>query len=150
WRPGGSTDRSRLAATRRPATRPAPAGTIPPAASRQCGRSQLSFRRAAPANPSSVQWGSRIIQRSRRGVMSDHAHQLAAQFRQVNAEVIQFAQECSPENWRRMVPHEGRSVAYLIDHIAYAYGGETKIMLKCVTGDGQPHTRDELRPTFTM
>jgi hypothetical protein len=82
--------------------------------------------------------------------MSDHAHQLAAQFRQVNAQVIQFAQECSPENWRRMVPHEGRSVAYLIDHIAYAYGGETKIMLECVTGEGQPRTWDELPPTFTM
>jgi Major Facilitator Superfamily. len=34
----GSTDRSRLAATRRPDTRPAPAGAMPSAASRQRGR----------------------------------------------------------------------------------------------------------------
>jgi hypothetical protein len=40
-------------------------------------------------------------------MMSDPAHELAAQFRQVNAEVIRFAQACSAKNWRRMMPHEG-------------------------------------------
>jgi hypothetical protein len=83
-------------------------------------------------------------------MLSDHAHALAARFRQVNADVIRFAQACSPEHWRRMVPHEGRSVAYLIDHIAYAYGVETKIMLECVTGQEQPRAWDELPPTFTL
>ncbi len=50
--------------------------------------------------------------------MSDHARTLTAQFRQMNTDAIQFAQECSPDDWRRMVPHEGRSVAYLIDTFA--------------------------------
>lgn len=82
--------------------------------------------------------------------MSNHAQELAAQFRQVNADVLQFARECSPEDWRRTVPHEGRSVAYLIDHIAYAYGGETKVILACVTGQEQPRAWDELPARFTM
>ena len=81
--------------------------------------------------------------------MSDHAHELAAQFRQVNADVIRFAQECSPDDWRRMVPNDGRSVAYLIDHIAFGYGLETKAMLVFVTGKEQPLAWDELPPTFT-
>lgn len=82
--------------------------------------------------------------------MSDHAHALAAQFRRVNADVIRFAQECSADNWRRMVPHEGRSVAYLIDHIAFGYRLETKAMQVFVTGEKQPLAWDELPPAFTM
>jgi hypothetical protein len=82
--------------------------------------------------------------------MSDHACALAAQFRQMNAEVIRFAQECSPDDWRRMVPHEGRSVAYLIDHIAWGYRAETKVVHAVVTGQEQPRAWDELPPTFTI
>ncbi len=70
--------------------------------------------------------------------MSDHAHELAARVRQVNAEVVLFAQECSPEDRRRMVPHEGRSVAYLIDHIAYGYGLERKALVANLTGQSPP------------
>jgi hypothetical protein len=82
--------------------------------------------------------------------MSDHTRALAAQFRHMNAEVIRFAQECSPDDWRRMVPHEGRSVAYLIDHIAWGYRAETKAIRAIVTGQEQPLAWDELPPTFTM
>ena len=82
--------------------------------------------------------------------MSDHARALAAQFRQMNAEVIRFAQECAPDDWRRMVPHEGRSVAYLIDHIAWGYRAETKAIRALVTGQEQPLAWDELPPAFTM
>jgi hypothetical protein len=82
--------------------------------------------------------------------MSDHAHALAAQFRQMNAEAIRFAQECSPDDWRRMVPHEGRSVAYLIDHLVFGYRQETKAIRAIVTGQEQPLAWDELPPTFTM
>ena len=82
--------------------------------------------------------------------MSDHARALAAQFRHMNADVIRFAKECSPDDWRRMVPHEGRSVAYLIDHIAWGYRAETKAIRAIVTGQEQPLAWDELPPTFTM
>lgn len=81
--------------------------------------------------------------------MSDQAHALAAQFRQMNAAVIRFAQECSPDDWRRMVPDEGRPVAYLIDHIAWGYGVERKAMLACLTGQAPPLAPDELAHTFT-
>jgi hypothetical protein len=56
-----------------------------------------------------------------------------------------LSEELAPDDAPR-----GRSVAYLIDHIAYAYGVETKIMLECVTGKQQPRARDELPPTFTL
>ncbi len=82
--------------------------------------------------------------------MSDHARALTAQFRQMNAEVIRFAQDCAPDDWRRMVPHEGRSVAYLIDHIAWGYRTETKAIRAIVTGQEQPRAWDELPPSFTM
>ena len=82
--------------------------------------------------------------------MSDHARALTAQFRQMNADVIQFAQDCSPDDWRRMVPHEGRSVAYLIDHLVFVYRIETKAIRAIVTGQEQPLAWDELPPTFTM
>jgi hypothetical protein len=82
--------------------------------------------------------------------MSEHARALAAQFRQMNATVIRFAQECAPDDWRRMVPHEGRSVAYLIDHIAWGYRTETKAIRAIVTGQEQPRAGDELPPSFTM
>ena len=82
--------------------------------------------------------------------MSDHARALTAQFRQMNGDVIQFAQECAPDDWRRMVPHEGRSVAYLIDHLVFGYRTETKAIRAIVTGQEQPLAWDELPPTFTM
>jgi len=82
--------------------------------------------------------------------MSDQACALTAQFQQVNSDVIQFAQECAPDDWRRMVPHEGRSVAYLIDHLAFVYRIETKAIQAIVTGQEQPLAWDELPPTFTM
>ena len=75
---------------------------------------------------------------------------LAAQFRHMNADVIRFARECSPDDWRRMVPHEGRSVAYLIDHFVFGYRIETKAIRAIVTGQEQPLAWDELPPTFTM
>jgi hypothetical protein len=82
--------------------------------------------------------------------MSDQALQLAAQFRQVNDDVVRFAQECAPDDWRRMVPHEGRSVAYLIDHLVWGYRAETKAIRAIVTGQEQPLAWDELPPTFTF
>ncbi len=81
--------------------------------------------------------------------MSDHAHELAAQFRQVNAEVIQLAQECSPQDWGRMVPHEDRSVAYLIDHIAWGYGAERKALVANLRGQSPPLAPDEMPHTWT-
>jgi hypothetical protein len=68
----------------------------------------------------------------------------------MNAEVIRFAQECSPDDWRRMVRHEGRSVAYLIDHFVFGYRTETKAIRAIVTGQEQTLAWDELPPTFTM
>jgi hypothetical protein len=53
--------------------------------------------------------------------MGEQAQALAARFRAVNEEVVRFAEGCAEENWRRMVPHEARSVAYLIDHLAHGY-----------------------------
>jgi hypothetical protein len=81
--------------------------------------------------------------------MSDHARALAAQFRQANAEVIRFAQEFSPQDWRRMVPHEARSVAYLIDHIAWGYGAERKALMANLTGQSPPPAPDEMPHTWT-
>src|SRR5918911_3995320 len=75
---------------------------------------------------------------------------LAAQFRHMNANVIRFALECAPGDWRRMVPREGRSVADLIDHIAWGYRTETKAIRAIVTGQEQPLAWDELPPTFTI
>ncbi len=82
--------------------------------------------------------------------MSGQARDLAARFREANEAVIRFAAECSEADWRRMVPHEGRSVAYLIDHIAWGYGVETKAMVACLTGQAPPLAPDELPHTFTM
>jgi hypothetical protein len=69
--------------------------------------------------------------------------------RQVNAELIQFAQECSPQDWRRMVPQEGRSVAYLIEHIAWGYGVERKALVANLTEQSPPLAPDELPHTWT-
>ncbi|MCA1667240.1 MAG: hypothetical protein LC793_07550 [Thermomicrobia bacterium] len=56
----------------------------------------------------------------------------------MNAQVIQFAQGCSPDDWRRMVPHEGRSVAYLVGHFVFGYRTETKAIRAIATGQEQP------------
>lgn len=45
---------------------------------------------------------------------------------QVNDAVICGAQGCSEEEWRRTIPDERRSIAYLLDHIAWGYGVEAK------------------------
>jgi hypothetical protein len=81
--------------------------------------------------------------------MGDRARELAAQFGQVNAEVIAFAERCSPQDWRRMVPHEARSVAYLIDHIAWGYGAERKALVANLTGQSPPLAPDEMPHTWT-
>jgi hypothetical protein len=89
------------------------------------------------------------VERNRRGMMNGQAHDLAERFREMNEGVIRFAANCSEADWRRIVPHEGRSVAYLIDHIAWGYAVETKAMLTCLTGQEQPLAPDELPHTFT-
>ncbi len=82
--------------------------------------------------------------------MSGRAHELAARFREVNEGTIRFVEGCSETDWRRMVAHEGRTVAFLLDHIAWGYGVETKAMLACLTGQEQPLAWDEVPHTFTM
>lgn len=82
--------------------------------------------------------------------MGGRAYELAARFRGVNEGAIRFVEGCSEADWRRMVVHEGRTVAFLLDHIAWAYAVETKAMLACVTGREQPLAWDEVPHTFTM
>jgi len=70
---------------------------------------------------------------------------LAARFREVNEDVIRFAEGYPDADWRRMVPHEARSVAYLIGHIAFGYAVETRALHASVTGQASPpFTYDEL------
>mgnify|MGYP001365225341 CR=1 FL=1 len=75
---------------------------------------------------------------------NDRARELAARFREMNDGVIRFAAGCSAADWRRMVPNEGRSVAYLIAHIAFGYRLERRAVLAFASGEaGQP-------PVYTM
>jgi hypothetical protein len=74
---------------------------------------------------------------------------LAARFRAANDEVIRFAERCADADWRMMVPHEGRSVAYLIDHIAWGYAVERKALLANLTGQAPPLAPDEFPHTWT-
>lgn len=77
--------------------------------------------------------------------MSGRAQRLAARFREVNEEVIRFAEGCADADWRRMVHHEARSVAYLIAHIAYGYAVESRALAAFVSGQHlPPFTRDDL------
>jgi hypothetical protein len=77
--------------------------------------------------------------------MSERARDLAARFRSVNEEVIRFADGCVEDDWRRMAPHEARSVAYLIDHLAYGYTVETRALAAFVAGQQLPPlTQDDL------
>ena len=77
--------------------------------------------------------------------MSERARELAVRFRAVNEEVIRFAAGCSAADWRRTVPHEARSVAYLIDHLAYGYAVETRALAAFVAGQQLPPlTLDDL------
>jgi hypothetical protein len=82
--------------------------------------------------------------------MSGRAHELAARFRDVNEGAIRFVEGCSEADWRRIIAHEERTVAFLLDHIAWGYAVETKAMLACVTGREQPLAWDEVPHTFTM
>ncbi len=82
--------------------------------------------------------------------MDEQAHELAAQFRAINDEVIHFAERCTDADWRRMVPHEGRSVAYLIDHVAWAYGVERKAILANLTAQAPLLAPDEFSHTWTV
>ncbi len=70
--------------------------------------------------------------------MGERAQALAVRFRSVNEDVLRFAEGCAEEDWRRMVPHEARSVAYLIDHLAYGYAVETRALDAFVTGTYLP------------
>jgi hypothetical protein len=77
--------------------------------------------------------------------MNEQAREMAARFRAVNEEVIRFATGCSAADWRRMVPHEARSVAYLIAHLAYGYAVETHALAAFVVGQELPSlTMDDL------
>lgn len=77
--------------------------------------------------------------------MNDQALAMATRFREVHDEVIQCAEGCTPDDWRRMVPHEGRSIAYLFNHIADAYVVETQALVAFVTGQSGPaYTREDL------
>ncbi len=83
--------------------------------------------------------------------MAGRAETLAARFRAMNEGVIRFAAGCPEADWRRMVPHEGRSVAYLIDHIAFGYRLERRAVLAFASGEaGRPPAWDELPPVYTM
>ena len=82
--------------------------------------------------------------------MSERAHELAAQFRAINDEVIHFAERCADADWRRMVPHEGRSVAYLIDHVAWGYGVERKAILANLTAQAPLLASDEFPHTWAV
>ena len=77
--------------------------------------------------------------------MSERARELAVRFRAVNEEVRGFAAGCSAADWRRMVPHEARSVAYLVAHIAYGYAVETRALAAFAAGrELPPLTMDDL------
>ena len=82
--------------------------------------------------------------------MDERAHELAARFRAMNDGVLRFAERCADADWRRMVPHEGRSVAYLIDHIALGYAVERKAILAILTGQAPPLAPDEIPHTWTV
>jgi hypothetical protein len=77
--------------------------------------------------------------------MGGRARALAVRFWSVNEGVIRFADGCMEDDWRRMVPHEARSVAYLIDHLAYGYAVETRALAAFVAGQQLPPlTQDDL------
>jgi len=69
---------------------------------------------------------------------SARAAVLADRFVATNREVVAFVEGCPEEEWRRIVPGEGRSVAFLCAHIAGAYAFERRALRATVGGEAPP------------
>lgn len=70
--------------------------------------------------------------------MSAKATDLARRLDQVNGEAIDFVERCADEDWRRLVPNEQRSVAYLCGHIAFGYVAEGRAVHLAISGQPLP------------
>lgn len=75
--------------------------------------------------------------------MNTRAQDLAQRLDQVNREVIDFVERCSDEDWRRQVPNEQRSVAYLCGHIALGYVAEGRALQLAISGQPLPTATPE-------
>lgn len=69
---------------------------------------------------------------------SQKANELADTFVAANAEVIEFAQSCSPEQWQTTVSGEEWPVSVVIHHIAMGHEG-ARVWLETMTR-GEPVT----------
>jgi len=72
------------------------------------------------------------------GGSSARAATLAERFVATHREVVAFVEGCPEEAWRRIVPGEGRSVAFLCAHIAGAYAFERRALLAAVGDETLP------------
>jgi hypothetical protein len=63
---------------------------------------------------------------------------LAARFDTMNREVVAFVEGCPEEAWQRIVPGEGRSIAFLCAHIAGGYAFERRALRATVVGEAPP------------
>ncbi len=65
--------------------------------------------------------------------MAESARELAERFERIND-----VEGCSDEQWRTLVPEEGRTVGVICHHVAERYGFQTQLVQALSTGTAGP------------
>jgi hypothetical protein len=68
--------------------------------------------------------------------MSRRADDLAQRIEMGAQSLASFAQELSDQQWRTMVPKDGRTVGVVVHHVANMYGIEIDLARKIAAGEG--------------
>ncbi len=66
--------------------------------------------------------------------MTDRAKALAARIQQGAAELVAFADTLTADQWRTVVPRDGRSVGTIIHHVGYQYPIEMGVVRAALVG----------------